>query len=149
MINTQRMLCSNQQSWAQVWPFVEHTPPVLCDWLPWNHTFGGNATFNMALRNGGTIYIDGGKPAPGLIETTARNLREIAPTVYFNVPRGFDLPRAISRDRHRAQAIIFLTARCPVLRCCVAAPEPLGSTHRPGGDRRWRAGVDAVGLGRD
>ena len=91
VINTQRMLCSNQQSWAQIWPFLEATPPVLCDWLPWNHTFGGNATFNMVLRNGGTLYVDGGKPAPGLIETTARNLREVTPTLYFNVPRGFDL----------------------------------------------------------
>jgi feruloyl-CoA synthase len=91
VINTHRMLCSNQQSWAQAWPFLDDTPPVLCDWLPWNHTFGGNATFNMALRNGGTIYIDRGKPAPGLIDTTARNLRDIAPTLYFNVPRGFDL----------------------------------------------------------
>jgi feruloyl-CoA synthase len=70
---------------------LEQTPPVLCEWLPWNHTFGGNATFNIVLRNGGTLYIDGGKPAPGLIEVTARNLREVAPTLYFNVPRGFDL----------------------------------------------------------
>jgi feruloyl-CoA synthase len=91
VINTQRMLCSNQQAWAQVWPFLNHTPPVLCDWLPWNHTFGGNGTFNMALRNGGTIYIDHGKPAPGLIDTTVRNLREISPTVYFNVPHGYNL----------------------------------------------------------
>jgi feruloyl-CoA synthase len=91
VINTHRMLCSNQQSWAQVWPFLDDTPPVMCDWLPWNHTFGGNATFNMALRNGGTLYIDGGKPAPGLIDLTARNLRDISPTLYFNVPRGFDL----------------------------------------------------------
>jgi len=91
VINTHRMLCSNQQSWAQLWPFVERRPPVLCEWLPWNHTFGGNATFNMVLRNGGTFYIDGGKPMPGLVEATARNLREISPTMYFNVPRGFDL----------------------------------------------------------
>ena len=91
VINTQRMLCSNQQSWAQLWPFVEERPPVLCEWLPWNHTFGGNATFNMVLRNGGTLYVDGGKPAPGLVETTVRNLREVSPTMYFNVPRGFDL----------------------------------------------------------
>jgi feruloyl-CoA synthase len=91
VINTQRMLCSNQQSWAQVWPFLEERPPVLCEWLPWNHTFGGNATFNMVLRNGGTMYIDGGKPAPGLVEITAKNLKEISPTIYFNVPRGFDL----------------------------------------------------------
>ena len=91
VINTHRMLCSNQQSWAQLWPFLEETPPVLCEWLPWNHTFGGNATFNMVLRNGGTMYVDGGKPAPGLVETTVRNLREVSPTLYFNVPRGFDL----------------------------------------------------------
>jgi|CXWL01.1.fsa_nt_gi feruloyl-CoA synthase len=91
VINTHRMLCSNQQSWAQLWPFVEERPQVLVDWLPWNHTFGGNACFNMILRNGGTLYIDGGKPAPGLFEATARNLREISPTMYFNVPRGFDL----------------------------------------------------------
>jgi len=91
VINTQRMLCSNQQSWAQAWPFLEDAPPVLCEWLPWNHTFGGNATFNIVLRNGGTLYIDGGKPTPDLIATTARNLREISPTLYFNVPRGYDL----------------------------------------------------------
>lgn len=91
VINTHRMLCSNQQSWAQLWPFLEETPPVLCEWLPWNHTFGGNATFNMVLRNGGTLHVDGGKPAPGLVEITVRNLREISPTMYFNVPRGFDL----------------------------------------------------------
>jgi feruloyl-CoA synthase len=91
VVNTHRMLCSNQQSWAQVWPFLEDKVQTIVDWLPWNHTFGGNACFNMILRNGGTLYIDGGKPAPGLIETTARNLREISPTMYFNVPRGFDL----------------------------------------------------------
>ena len=91
VINTHRMICSNQQTWAQVWPLLDAAPPVMCDWLPWNHTFGGNATFNMALRNGGTLYIDGGKPAPGLIETTVRNLRDVAPTLCFNVPRGFDL----------------------------------------------------------
>ncbi len=91
VVNTQRMLCSNQQAWAQLWPFLEDKPPVLCEWLPWNHTFGGNATFNMVLRNGGTLHVDAGKPAPGLVEITARNLREVSPTMYFNVPRGFDL----------------------------------------------------------
>jgi feruloyl-CoA synthase len=70
---------------------VEDRPPVVVDWLPWNHTFGGNHNFNLVLRNGGTLYIDGGKPVPGLVETTARNLKEVAPTMYFNVPRGFDL----------------------------------------------------------
>jgi feruloyl-CoA synthase len=91
VINTHRMLCANQQQLAQAWPFVEDSPPVVVDWLPWNHTFGGNHNFNMVLRNGGTIYVDGGKPAPGLVEATARNLKEISPTMYFNVPRGYDL----------------------------------------------------------
>ncbi|MDX1374421.1 MAG: feruloyl-CoA synthase [Burkholderiales bacterium] len=91
VINTHRMLTANQQMLAQGWPFVEVRPPVVVDWLPWNHTFGGNHNFNLVLRNGGTLYVDGGKPMPGLIETTARNLADIAPTMYFNVPRGFDL----------------------------------------------------------
>jgi feruloyl-CoA synthase len=91
VINTHRMLCANQQMLAQAWPFVEDRPPVVVDWLPWNHTFGGNHNFNLVLRNGGTIYVDGGKPVPGLVETTVRNLKEIAPTMYFNVPRGYDL----------------------------------------------------------
>ena len=91
VINTQRMLCSNQQSIAQLWPFLEEHPPVIVDWLPWNHTFGGNHNFNMILRNGGTLYIDFGKPAPGLIETTVKNLHDVAPTIHFNVPRGYDM----------------------------------------------------------
>jgi len=91
VINTQRMMCSNQQAIVQIWPFVTHRPPVLVDWLPWNHTFGSNHNVNMILRNGGTLYIDGGRPAPGLMDPTIENLREIAPTVYFNVPRGFQM----------------------------------------------------------
>ena len=91
VINTHRMLCSNQQALAQVWPFIARRPPVLVDWLPWNHTFGGNHNLNLILRNGGTLYIDGGKPAPGMVETTVRNLREITPTLYFNVPRGYQI----------------------------------------------------------
>src|SRR6185295_14919103 len=91
VINTHRMLCANQQMLAQVWPFLEDKVQTIVDWLPWNHTFGGNFCFNMILRNGGTLYIDNGKPAPGLAEFTAKNLREISPTMYFNVPRGFDL----------------------------------------------------------
>jgi feruloyl-CoA synthase len=91
VINTHAMLCANQQQLAQCWPFVEDRPPVVVDWLPWNHTFGGNHNFNQILRNGGTLYIDGGKPLPGLVETTVRNLAELSPTMYFNVPRGYDL----------------------------------------------------------
>ncbi len=91
VINTQRMMCSNQQAITQIWPFITRRPPILVDWLPWNHTFGGNHNFNMILRNGGTLHIDAGKPAPGMFQTTADNLREIAPTIYFNVPRGFQM----------------------------------------------------------
>ena len=91
VVNTHRMLCANQQALAQAWPFVEDHPPIVLDWLPWNHTFGGNHNFNLVLRNGGTLYIDGGKPVPGLVETTVKNLSEISPTLYFNVPRGYDL----------------------------------------------------------
>ncbi|MEE2745338.1 MAG: feruloyl-CoA synthase [Pseudomonadota bacterium] len=91
VINTQGMLCSNQQAMSQVWTFLNEKPPVTVDWLPWNHTFGGNHNLNMILRNGGTLYIDFGKPAPGLIEETIRNLKEISPTIYFNVPRGYDM----------------------------------------------------------
>ncbi len=91
VINTQRMLVSNQQMLVQVWPFLEDRVQTIVDWLPWNHTFGGNHNFNLVLRNGGTLYVDGGKPAPGLVEVTAHNLGEVSGTMYFNVPRGFDL----------------------------------------------------------
>jgi feruloyl-CoA synthase len=90
VINTQRMLCSNQQTLRQAWPFLQEEPPVLVDWLPWNHTAGGNNNFGVALTNGGTLYLDDGKPAPGLIEKTVRNLREIAPTLYYGVPRSYE-----------------------------------------------------------
>jgi feruloyl-CoA synthase len=91
VINTHRMLCSNQQMIAQVWPFLLERPPVLVDWLPWSHTFGGNHNFNMVLRHGGTLYIDSGKPVPGLIDKTIAALKEISPTAYFNVPRGYSM----------------------------------------------------------
>jgi feruloyl-CoA synthase len=90
VINTHRMLCANQQAIRQLWPFLEE-PPLLVDWLPWHHTFGGNHNFNLTLCNGGTLYIDTGRPVPGEFQTTLANLREIAPTVVFNVPRAYDL----------------------------------------------------------
>lgn len=89
VINTHRMLCANQQSLAQVWPFVEETPPILLDWLPWSHTFGGNHDFNLVLKHGGTMYIDAGRPVPGLIDQTVTNLRDVSPTISFNVPAGY------------------------------------------------------------
>ena len=90
VINTHRMWCANQQQMRQSIPALGEEPPVLVDWLPWNHTFGGNHNVGIALDNGGTLYIDEGKPTPGGIAETLRNLREIAPTVYFNVPTGFE-----------------------------------------------------------
>ncbi|CAM3402274.1 feruloyl-CoA synthase [Polaromonas hydrogenivorans] len=90
VINTQRMWCANQQQMAQSMPVLTEAPPVLVDWLPWNHTFGGNHNVGMVLYHGGTLYIDDGKPTPALMHETLRNLREIAPTVYFNVPTGFE-----------------------------------------------------------
>jgi feruloyl-CoA synthase len=100
VINTHRMLCSNQQMIAQVFGFLEDDPPVIVDWLPWNHTFGGNHDVGIALYNGGTFYIDDGKPGLGWIEKSVRNLREIATTVFYNVPKGYeDLLPFLRADR--------------------------------------------------
>ncbi len=90
VINTNRMWCANQQQMAQSMPVLAEQELVLVDWLPWNHTFGGNHNFGMVVFHGGTLYIDDGKPTPALMHETLRNLREIAPTVYFNVPTGFE-----------------------------------------------------------
>jgi feruloyl-CoA synthase len=98
VITTNRMLCANQTMLEQVWPEATRSP-VLVDWAPWSHTAAGNKTFGMVLRNGGTLYVDEGKPAPGAFDATLRNLREIAPTFYFNVPRGWTLLfEALERD---------------------------------------------------
>lgn len=120
VLNTQRMLCSNQQAIFQLWPFLSQ-PPVLVDWLPWHHTFGGNHNFNLTLFNGGTLYIDRGRPVPGAFEQTTRNLREIAPTVVFNVPRAYELlVEELRRDSElrerffsRLQLIFYAAAALP------------------------------------
>jgi feruloyl-CoA synthase len=90
VINTHRMLCSNQAMIAAGFCFVADEPPVVVDWLPWSHTFGSNHNFNMVLMNGGSLYIDDGNPTPPGVPKTVRNLREIAPTIYFNVPKGYE-----------------------------------------------------------
>jgi len=90
VINTQRMWCANQSMLRHWLAFVADQPPVLVDWLPWSHTFGGNHNFGLVLYNGGTLYIDDGKPTPQGIGETIRNLREVAPTIYFNVPKGYE-----------------------------------------------------------
>ncbi|CAN1554021.1 CaiC Acyl-CoA synthetases (AMP-forming)/AMP-acid ligases II [Rhabdaerophilaceae bacterium] len=100
VINTQRMLNANQAMLAHWLPFCSSEPPVLVDWLPWHHTFGGNHNFGFVLNNGGSLYIDNGKPVPSGIAETVRNLKEVAPTIYFNVPKGFEeLAQVLKTDR--------------------------------------------------
>jgi len=99
VINTHRMWCANQQQMVTSMPVLAEQPLVLVDWLPWNHTFGGNHNFGMVVYHGGTMYIDDGKPTPALMGETLRNLREISPSVYFNVPTGFEaIAKAMETD---------------------------------------------------
>ena len=121
VITTQRMMCSNQEANAQIWPFMAIQKPVIVDWLPWSHVFGGNYCFNKVLCWGGSFYIDGGKPAPGLLERTVRNLTDIAPTQYFSVPRAYDMLVPLLRDNaalrknffSRLQIIFYAGAALP------------------------------------
>src|SRR5216683_1779879 len=98
VINTQRMICANQVMLRETLAFLKDEPPVIVDWLPWNHTFGGNHNIGLTLFNGGSMYLDEGKPMPGGIAQTIRNLREISPTVYFNVPKGYESLLPYFRD---------------------------------------------------
>ena len=107
VLNTHRMMVSNQVAMAQVCAFLRDEPPVLLDWLPWNHTFGGNYNFNAVIYNGGTMYIDEGRPLPGRIEATVANMREISPTLYLNVPRGFDLLLPFLEEDEAARRGLF------------------------------------------
>ncbi|MPZ58138.1 MAG: AMP-binding protein [Rhizobiales bacterium] len=124
VINTHGMLTANQQMIAQVWPFLVEEPLVLVDWLPWNHTFGGNHNFNMILRQAGSLYIDAGKPVPALIGETVRNLAEISPTIYLNVPAGFAalLPHL---ERDEALAKSFFAKLRLILYAGAALPDDL------------------------
>jgi feruloyl-CoA synthase len=116
VINTQRMLCSNQEMIRSVMPFLADEPPVLCDWLPWNHTAGGNHNFGIVLYNGGTFYIDEGRPTPGAFETTVRNLRDVAATAHFTVPRTYEMllpylrADAVLRERFFSRLKLFFYA---------------------------------------
>ena len=116
VINTQRMLCSNQEMLRRVMPFLADEPPVLCDWLPWNHTAGGNHNFGLVLYNGGTFYIDEGRPTPGAFETTVRNLRDVAATAHFTVPRTYEMllpylrTDAVLRERFFSKLKVFFYA---------------------------------------
>lgn len=122
VVTTQRMLCSNQQMLLQTFPVLGVAPPVLVDWLPWSHTFGGSHNVGLVLYNGGTLYIDGGRPAAGSFDTTLANLAQIAPTIHFNVPRGWDM-LATALEADAALRARFFT-RVAVLFCAGAALAP-------------------------
>ena len=107
VINTQRMICANQVMLRETLAFLKDEPPVIVDWLPWNHTFGGNHNIGLTLFNGGSMYLDDGKPMPGGIEATVRNLAEISPTVYFNVPKGYESLLPYLRDDSTLRAKFF------------------------------------------
>ena len=103
VVNPHGLLVANQQQIRQVWPFLADEPPVLLDWLPWSHTFGGNHNLGLVLRNGGSLWVDDGKPVPGLVERTVRNLADVSPTLYFNVPAGYSaLLPLLERDEQAA-----------------------------------------------
>jgi feruloyl-CoA synthase len=107
VINTQRMICANQVMIRKTMAFLKDEPPVIVDWLPWNHTFGGNHNIGLTLFNGGSMYLDAGRPMPGGIEETVRNLQEISPTVYFNVPKGYESLLPYLRDDKALRAKFF------------------------------------------
>ena len=140
VLNTHRMLSSNQRMIRQAWPFLTGERPVIVDWLPWSHTFGGNHNVNMMLTNGGTIYVDGGRPAPGLFPQTVANLTEVPPTLYFNVPAGYaqlvpaleDDPDFAGRFFSRLRLLFNAAAALPAgLR---ARLEALAARHAPDRD---------------
>ena len=111
VITTHRMICSNALIVREALPFVVDDPPVLVDWLPWNHTFGGSHNIGLVLLNGGSLYIDDGKPTPPTFGETLRNLREISPTVYFNVPKGFELLAHHLQEDARLRRMFFARLR--------------------------------------
>jgi feruloyl-CoA synthase len=112
VITTHRMLCSNQQMLREVLRFLAEEPPVLCDWLPWNHTFGGSHNFGIVLYNGGSLYIDAGKPTAELFGETVRNLREIPTTAHFNVPKAYELLVRHLRSDKALRETFFSRLRC-------------------------------------
>ncbi|MCE4059689.1 feruloyl-CoA synthase [Pandoraea sputorum] len=121
VVNTHRMLAANQQMIAQCWHFLDETPPVVVDWLPWSHTFGANHNFHMALRNGGAFYVDDGRPVPELVGRSVEALRDVSPTLHFNVPKGFealapfleDDDAFASRFFGRLQVLFYAAASLP------------------------------------
>ena len=151
VINTHRMMTSNQAMLRGVNPSYAAEPPVLIDWLPWSHTFGGNNNFNLVLANGGSFFIDEGRPLPGAIEATARNLSEISPTVYYNVPRGFEmlLPYLQADRELRRSLFARLQAFCYAGAALSPYVREVLRAARARDDRRNRSHADLVRLDRD
>jgi hypothetical protein len=160
------MICSNQQMIAQVFGFMEDEPPVIVDWLPWNHVFGGNHDVGVCVYHGGTFYIDDGKPGPGWMEKTVRNLREISNTIYLNVPKGYDdlLPflradRELCKTFFRRLGLMFYagrgfrsrsgmpTASWPTRPAASASSWPRDWVRRK--PRRWRCRLPGRPTGRE
>lgn len=138
VVNTHRMIAANQQMILETLPFLGDAPPVLVDWLPWHHTFGGNHNVGIALYNGGSLYLDEGRPMPGAFEESIRNLRDVGPTVYFNVPRGYEeLVRALARDRALAER--FFSPRLRLLFYAAA------SLSQPVADELARIAIETCG----
>jgi feruloyl-CoA synthase len=126
VLNTHRMLSANQQMMRQVWPFLTSERPVIVDWLPWSHTFGGNHNVNMMLTCGGSIYVDAGRPAPGMFAQTIANLADVPPTIYFNVPAGYaQLVPALEADP--AFAARFFSRLRLIFNAAAALPAALRS----------------------
>jgi feruloyl-CoA synthase len=149
VVNTQRMLCANQEMIRSVMPFLGDEPPVLCDWLPWNHTAGGNHNFGLVLYNGGSFYIDEGRPLPGRFETTVSNLREISATAHFTVPRTYEmlLPHLRSdlalRERFFARLRIFFYAAAGLSQRVFDEMQELAVLTR-GAELVWVTGMGAT-----
>jgi feruloyl-CoA synthase len=138
VVNTHRMLAANQQMILETLPFLADEPPVLVDWLPWHHTFGGNHNIGIALYNGGSLYIDEGRPLPGQFDASVRNLREVGPSVYFNVPRGYEeLVKALTADRALAER--FFSPRLRLLFYAAA------SLSQPLADELARLAIETCG----
>ena len=136
VLNTHRMLAANQQMIRQAWPFLRTERPVIVDWLPWSHTFGGNHNVNMTLTAGGTLYVDAGRPAPGMFGPSIANLADVPPTIYFNVPAGYaQLVPALEADA--AFAARFFSRLRLMFNAAAALPAAL---RRPAGGPR-RAGT--------
>jgi len=134
VLNPHGQMVANQQQLRQVWPFLLDEPPVLLDWLPWSHTFGGNHNLGLVLRNGGSLWIDDGKPVPGLIERTVRNLEDVQPTIYFNVPAGYSALLPLL-EREPATAARFFAHLRLAFFAAAALPQQLW-------DRMVRLGAD-------